>query len=309
MANVCHHVPLALSTFSMLSTMEFHAFWRELPNYNPIAVTTLTPGLDHAAEAALLFESGAGADFDAHDDEVDCDEEEGNKESESAGDEPEDVEGEKEKDDEDEDPLTDWAPSLPSSKSKPLPSTDLLLSKPSVKPIHPKATAAPIRSKATAEVKQGKLGGRDAGLAKAHSAAATGKQGPKTQLERFNENRTNETVRLSRKHEMDHELRMENAKTKRYKYEYKYGAPQRVAEAQLQAAEAEHLTRIEELKLQIKLARIQHLGASSVSSATTTNTFHSSTDSSRNDRIPEEWTGIRRNGPESTGMDSIPQES
>lgn len=36
---------------------ELHAFWRELPNYNPIAVATSTPGVDHALEASGLFES------------------------------------------------------------------------------------------------------------------------------------------------------------------------------------------------------------------------------------------------------------
>ncbi|KAF8957922.1 hypothetical protein BDZ97DRAFT_2061964 [Flammula alnicola] len=50
-------------------------------------------------------------------------------------------------------------------------------------------------------------------------------------------------------------------------------------------------------------------GDSAVLVEASDNTFHSSTDSSRNDRIPEEWTRIRRNGPESAGMDSIPQES
>lgn len=35
---------------------EFHSFWRELPNYNPVAVENSTPGTDHAAAAAILFE-------------------------------------------------------------------------------------------------------------------------------------------------------------------------------------------------------------------------------------------------------------
>lgn len=110
------------------------------------------------------------------------------------------------------------------------------------------------RVRAPPEPKQKGLNGRDAGIAKANSAP---KQGPKTPLERFNENRTNETARLSRKHEMDHELRMENARNKRYKYEFKYGAPQRAAEATLKAAEIERGTRIEELKLQVELTRLQ----------------------------------------------------
>lgn len=36
---------------------ELHAFWKDLPNYNPIAITTSTPGTDHAADAAAAFEA------------------------------------------------------------------------------------------------------------------------------------------------------------------------------------------------------------------------------------------------------------
>ncbi|KAG5633785.1 hypothetical protein H0H81_005274, partial [Sphagnurus paluster] len=41
---------------------EFHAFWRELPNYNPIAVESSTPGVDHAAAAVAIFEGSAPDD-------------------------------------------------------------------------------------------------------------------------------------------------------------------------------------------------------------------------------------------------------
>ena len=44
---------------------EFHSFWRELPNYNPIAVTTSTPGVDHAGQAATIFESTGQGDVDS----------------------------------------------------------------------------------------------------------------------------------------------------------------------------------------------------------------------------------------------------
>ena len=43
---------------------DFHSFWRELPNYNPIGVTTSTPGVDHASQAAALFESAEHGDVD-----------------------------------------------------------------------------------------------------------------------------------------------------------------------------------------------------------------------------------------------------
>ena len=38
---------------------ELHSFWRELPNYNPICVTTSTPGVDHAGQAAAAFNPDA----------------------------------------------------------------------------------------------------------------------------------------------------------------------------------------------------------------------------------------------------------
>jgi hypothetical protein len=39
---------------------EFHSFWRELPNYSPVAVESSTPGVDHAAEAIALFDVPGG---------------------------------------------------------------------------------------------------------------------------------------------------------------------------------------------------------------------------------------------------------
>lgn len=35
---------------------EFHSFWRELPNYNPIGVTSSAPGIDHVTSASSLFD-------------------------------------------------------------------------------------------------------------------------------------------------------------------------------------------------------------------------------------------------------------
>lgn len=121
-------------------------------------------------------------------------------------------------------------------------------------------STAPSKQKAT-------VGGRDSGLSKAKAATTAIKQGPKTPLERFNDNRTSETARLSRKHEMDHELRMENAKAKRYKYEFKYGAPTRTAEATLKIAELERQTRIEEMKLQLEILQLQRASTSGMSAS------------------------------------------
>ncbi|KAF8151556.1 hypothetical protein B0H34DRAFT_133473 [Crassisporium funariophilum] len=41
---------------------ELHSFWCELPSYNPISVTTSTPGLDHATKASALFDESPPLD-------------------------------------------------------------------------------------------------------------------------------------------------------------------------------------------------------------------------------------------------------
>jgi hypothetical protein len=48
-------VTTALITSQWPWWKELHSFWRELPNYNPICVTTSTPGVDHAGQAAAAF--------------------------------------------------------------------------------------------------------------------------------------------------------------------------------------------------------------------------------------------------------------
>jgi len=47
--------PAASITLEWPWWKELHSFWRELPNYNPICVTTSTPGVDHAGQAAAAF--------------------------------------------------------------------------------------------------------------------------------------------------------------------------------------------------------------------------------------------------------------
>ena len=56
-----------------------HAYWRELPNYNPLGVQSSEPGTMHASDAAALFSSTAGEDeeneydIDDREDEQDVD--------------------------------------------------------------------------------------------------------------------------------------------------------------------------------------------------------------------------------------------
>ncbi len=54
---------------------DLHAFWRELPHYNPIGVENSMPGEDHSGAAAALFEKEESPDEEEEDvdDEEDVD--------------------------------------------------------------------------------------------------------------------------------------------------------------------------------------------------------------------------------------------
>jgi hypothetical protein len=66
--SLCQALNISNTTASIVSEWpwwkDFHSFWRELPNYNLIAVTTSTPGVDHASQAAAIFESTGHGDVD-----------------------------------------------------------------------------------------------------------------------------------------------------------------------------------------------------------------------------------------------------
>ena len=47
---------------------DLHAFWRELPNYNPQGVQSSEPGTMHASDAAALFAAPGDEDEDIEDD-------------------------------------------------------------------------------------------------------------------------------------------------------------------------------------------------------------------------------------------------
>ncbi|KAJ3478613.1 hypothetical protein NLJ89_g12372 [Agrocybe chaxingu] len=168
---------------------EFHSFWRELPNYNPIAVTTSAPGTDHAGEAAAAFgtihsddvedgeadeEKDTIIDWGKSDEEQDMKEKGGNNSDSSEEDE-----------DEDEKPPT--AP-VKNSDKKPAPKV-------------------PTKSKSMPS------GGCDTGLAKAHAKQANerangkGNTKPdkqKTAVDKFQDFCSEESRCLERKREMNH---------------------------------------------------------------------------------------------------------
>ena len=49
---------------------DFHAFWQELPNYNPQGVQSLKPGFSHAADATALFTPHLDEDSEQLDSEI-----------------------------------------------------------------------------------------------------------------------------------------------------------------------------------------------------------------------------------------------
>ena len=131
------------------------------------------------------------------------------------------------------------------------------------------------------------LGGRTAGLAKAHAMGGGNGGGKpavvkhKNAVDKFHDFRMGEAQRIDRKREMDHQVRMEQLRIKRVKYEYKQKSSDADRDFRLKQSEADRATRVEELKLQLELERLRaHLPAAPLLSAaqntTAEPTVHSS---------------------------------
>lgn len=213
---------------------DLHAFWRELPNYNPIGVQSSEPGTDHASAAAELFaRTGSDEERDLDLDAVEQDED-GRSDWSKAQDQQEDDTGgddyshSSSPDSEDDDdalvsrPSSLWtvltlcektAPPLPEKTAPPLPEKTAPPVAPAKKPrqsqVKPKAPAA--------------VSGRDLGLAKANAAntSVAAKKKPQNALDRMNDLREAESVRLGEKRQLQHTEEMERLKNKRMKYELK----------------------------------------------------------------------------------------
>ena len=112
------------------------------------------------------------------------------------------------------------------------------------------------------------LGGRTAGLAKAHAMGGGNGGGKlavakhKNAVDKFHDFRMGEAQRVDRKREMDHQVRMEQLRIKRVKYEYKQKSAEAERDFRLKQSEADRATRVEELKLQLELEHLRaHLPA------------------------------------------------
>ncbi|KAF8816374.1 hypothetical protein BYT27DRAFT_7248442 [Phlegmacium glaucopus] len=219
---------------------EFHSFWRELPNHNPIAVTTSTPGVDHAGQAAAMFK------FAGHDDV---------EETPTAADGivGEEHGGDSENDGEEDGVEGKELDELSVSSSPPLPVSLVF------------ATSKPAQVNMSTRALVIKPAGRDAGLLKGQVnrskglAAATSSQttsgktiNQKTAVEKFNNYRSMESARLEERRKHEYDLKMAQVSNKRLKYEFKL----KIAETERHNADAERQARLKELELQIQLAQL-----------------------------------------------------
>ncbi|KAJ7888863.1 hypothetical protein B0H14DRAFT_3855863 [Mycena olivaceomarginata] len=175
---------------------ELHAFWRELPNYNPVGVQSSEPGTDHAGEAAGLFDSKLPpADSDDADEYDDSD---GRRSVVSM---PQDeMEGAE------EDPKSVVVLSYEDSDDS------IETSRPS----KPKKKIASESKPKVASI----ISGRDLGPARSKSSAAAKKK-PQTAFDRLNDLREGESARLAEKRKLQHEEEMERMKLQSKKYELK----------------------------------------------------------------------------------------
>lgn len=204
---------------------ELHAFWRELPNYNPVGVQSSEPGTDHAGEAAGLFDSGLppadGDDADEYDDS------DGRRsvvsmpqdEMEGAEEDPKSVVVLSDEDSDD-------------SVSPAVLSLQVILTCPQIETSRPSKrskfsqpaeTAPPAKKKIASESKPkvaSIISGRDLGPARSKSSAAAKKK-PQTAFDRLNDLREGESARLAEKRKLQHEEEMERMKLQSKKYELK----------------------------------------------------------------------------------------
>ncbi|KAJ6483676.1 hypothetical protein DFH09DRAFT_1291947 [Mycena vulgaris] len=191
---------------------DLHAFWRELPNYNPIGVQSSEPGIDHVSAAADLFDAqeaasdaASDADSDAEPIDLEVDLSKGQDGNTDTGGDDKSHSSSSDSDDDDLDgPFQASSPHLRPKTPPPAPAKK------------PKETKGKTKAPAA-------LSGRDLGLAKAAAARSSGaaKKKPQNAIDRLNDLREGESTRLAEKRKLQHREEMERIKIKRMKYELK----------------------------------------------------------------------------------------
>ncbi|KAJ7688332.1 hypothetical protein B0H14DRAFT_3053011 [Mycena olivaceomarginata] len=204
---------------------DFHSFWRELPNYNPVGVQSSEPGMDHSSAAAVLFDSEkAAADSEVEaegrqlrDEDGEDDDDRSEASKAGYGKALYDSEGEDKSDpssdhEEDADSVRE-ASTPPASTSKRSGSKN---SRPAVK----KAAKSAVKGKGKATA-PAIVHGRDLGITKAAKASKSSSTAKKNPIERLSDIREGESLRLAEKRKLQHEEEMERLGIKKKKYELK----------------------------------------------------------------------------------------
>ncbi|KAF7351850.1 hypothetical protein MVEN_01146200 [Mycena venus] len=194
---------------------DLHSFWRELPSYNPIGVQSSEHGTDHASAAADLFQPAASSEVD---DGPPDDDDDGRSETSKArhAQEHEDTGGDDKSyssssDHDDDDDVVEISAPASRHSALPSPSPPPTAKKPTPKASKGKGKALPTRS------------GRDFGIAKANAtkSSSAARKKPQNAIDRLNDIRESESLRLAEKRQLQHEEEMERLKIKRKKYELK----------------------------------------------------------------------------------------
>lgn len=198
---------------------ELHAFWRELPNYNPIGVQSSEPGTDHAGAAADIFAARTGSEEDLDLDAAEQDDDGLSDYSRAHG------------------PLEDTGGDDYSVSSAPDSEDDVVVS--CQCRLWTLLTlcqqAVPLTKKTATLVEPAKMiprqrkpkapsaaSGRDLGLAKAKAASASvAAKKPQNALDRMNNLRETESARLTEKRQLQHTEEMERLANKRMKLKLK----------------------------------------------------------------------------------------
>ncbi|KAJ6465468.1 hypothetical protein C8R45DRAFT_1107060 [Mycena sanguinolenta] len=205
-----------------------HAFWRELPNYNPAGVQSSEPGTDHAGAAADLFDTKANPGSDVDADEEQDELEDGRSETSMARDVGDDSLYTASSDVDDD--LME-IPAL-STRSR-SPTVIRSRSSSSVRscsgsPVPPPSITkevvpvdGKIKTKARTAVSRRDLGIAKANAAKPVTSSVATKNKPQNAIDRLHNLRESESARLGEKRQLQHKEEMERIKVKKMKYELK----------------------------------------------------------------------------------------
>jgi hypothetical protein len=131
----------------------------------------------------------------------------------------------------------------------------------------------------------------------------------KTAVDRFNDNRQEESHRLNLKRKMEHDERMASINLKKHKYDLRYGSttpqtPDSSTQAFATAAASKEDKQIEILRLQIRLAELNRDNSAHASSHASSSLAHASSSRASSSRMAH--NSLEELSTPSSGMSSLP---